>query len=166
MGAESTAQLKGLLPIGQQVRIREVEKDKYGRMVGEVFVGNRSINLTLVQAGVAVVYRQYLKGCAGNENQYLTAEQQAQAQRIGFWNQPNPVMPWDFRRGNGARKPPASTPKPKPVGQQFPACVNSDCNCSDFQSRAQVDAVFRAYPGDPFKLDGDSDGVPCESIRS
>ena len=27
-GAESTAKLKGLLPIGQQVRIREVEKDK------------------------------------------------------------------------------------------------------------------------------------------
>ena len=165
-GAESTAKLKGLLPIGQQVRIREVEKDKYGRTVGEVFVGNRSINLTLVQTGAAVVYRQYLKGCAGNENQYLSAEQQARSQRIGFWNQANPVMPWDFRRGNGARKPPASTPKPKPVGQQFPSCVNSDCNCSDFQSRAQVDAVFRAYPGDPFKLDGDSDGVPCESIRS
>ena len=70
-GAESTAKLKGLLPIGQQVRIREVEKDKYGRTVGEVFVGNRSINLTLVQTGVAVVYRQYLKGCVGNENQYL-----------------------------------------------------------------------------------------------
>ena len=163
---ESTAKLKGLLPIGQQVRIREVEKDKYNRTVGEVFVGNHSINLTLVQAGAAVVYRQYLKGCAGSENQYLSAEQQARSQRIGFWNQPNPVMPWDFRRGNGARKPPASTPKPKPVGQQFPSCVNSDCNCSDFQSRAQVDAVFRAYPGDSFKLDGDSDGVPCESIRS
>ena len=165
-GAESTAKLKGLLPIGQQVRVREVEKDKYGRTVGEVFVGNRSINLTLVQTGAAVVYRQYLKGCAGNENQYLSAEQQARSQRIGFWNQANPVMPWDFRRGKGARKPPASTPTPTPVGQQFPACVNSDCNCSDFQSRAQVDAVFRAYPGDPFKLDGDSDGVPCESIRS
>jgi micrococcal nuclease len=165
-GAEATAKLKGLLPIGQQVRIREVEKDKYGRTVGEVFVGNRSINLTLAQAGAAVVYRQYLKGCAGNEKQYLTAEQQARSQRIGFWNQPNPVMPWAFRRGSGARKPPASTSKPKPVGQQFPACVNSDCNCSDFESRAQVDAVFRAYPGDPFRLDGDSDGVPCESIRS
>ena len=115
---ESTAKLKGLLPIGQQVRIREVEKDKYNRTVGEVFVGNHSINLTLVQAGAAVVYRQYLKGCAGSENQYLSAEQQARSQRIGFWNQANPVMPWDFRRGAGARKPPASTPKPKPVGQQ------------------------------------------------
>jgi len=132
--------------------------------VGEVFVGDRSINLTLVQAGAAVVYRQYLKGCAGNENQSLTAEQQARSQRIGFWNQPNPVIPWDFRRGTEARKLPASTQKP--VGQKFPACVNLDCNCSDFESRAQVDAVFRAYPGDPFKLDGDSDGVPCESIRS
>ena len=84
-GTESTAKLKGLLPIGQQVRVREVEKDKYGRTVGEVFVGNRSINLTLVQMGAAVVYRQYLKGCAGNENQYLTAEQQARAQSDGLF---------------------------------------------------------------------------------
>ena len=165
-GAESTATLKGLLPIGQQVRIREVEKDKYNRTVGEVFVGDHSINLALVQAGAAVVYRQYIKGCASNENRYLSVERLARSQRIGFWNQTKPVMPWDFRRGTAARKPPASTikPKPKPVGQQLPACINSDCNCSDFESRAQVDAVFRAYPGDPFRLDGDSDGVPCESI--
>ena len=61
-GAESTAKLKGLLPIGQQVRIREVEKDKYGRTVGEVFVGNRSINLTLVQTGAAVAYRSISRG--------------------------------------------------------------------------------------------------------
>jgi micrococcal nuclease len=162
-GAESTAKLKGLLPIGQSVRIREVEKDQYNRTVGEVFVGNRSINLTLVQSGTAVVYRQYLKGCAGNENQYLTAERLARSQRIGFWNQANPVMPWDFRRGKGVQTP-SSTPKPQPAAVQFPACVNSDCNCSDFESREQVDAVFRAYPGDPFHLDGDSDGVPCESL--
>ncbi|MBW4420951.1 MAG: excalibur calcium-binding domain-containing protein, partial [Myxacorys californica WJT36-NPBG1] len=48
----------------------------------------------------------------------------------------------------------------------FPPCVNSDCNCSDFDSRAQVDAVFAAFPGDPFKLDGDGDRIPCESIRN
>jgi micrococcal nuclease len=163
-GAEATAKLKGLLPIGQQVRIREVEKDQHNRTVGEVFVGKRSINLALVQAGAAVVYRQYLQGCAGSENQYLTAERLARAQSIGFWNQSNPVMPWDFRRGKGVQPPSSSTPKPQPAAVQFPACVNSDCNCSDFESREQVDAVFRAYPGDPFHLDGDSDGVPCENL--
>jgi micrococcal nuclease len=85
-GAEATAKLKGLLPIGQQVRIREVEKDQYNRTVGEVFVGKRSINLALVQAGAAVVYRQYLKGCVVSKNQYLTAERLARAQRLGFWD--------------------------------------------------------------------------------
>lgn len=85
-GAESTAKLKGLLPVGQQVRIREIEKDKYNRTVGEVFVGSRSINLALVQSGAAVVYRDYLKGCAGSETQYLTAERLARSQGIGFWD--------------------------------------------------------------------------------
>jgi micrococcal nuclease len=118
----------------------------------------------LVQAGAAVVYRQYLKGCAVSKNQYLTAERLVRAQRLGFWNQSNPVMLWDFRRGKGVQTPSSSTPKLHPAAVQFSACVNSDCNCSDFESREQVDGVFRAYPGDPFCLDGDSDGVPCESL--
>lgn len=162
-GAESAAQLRRLLPIGQQVRIRAVGKDR-DRTVGEVFVGNRSINLALIEAGAAVVYREYLKNCATNQQQYLMAEQFARLQKLGFWNQESPTMPWDFRRRNSGGR--STIERSQPVQSQFPACVNSDCNCSDFESRAQVDAVFKAFPGDPFGLDRDGDGVPCESIRN
>jgi micrococcal nuclease len=53
----------------------------------------------MVKDGQAVVYRQYLSGCADTQDQYLFSEAQAKAQKLGFWNQENPTMPWDYRRG-------------------------------------------------------------------
>ena len=36
-------------------------------------------------------------------------------------------------------------------------------NCGDFTSQAQAQAVLRADPRDPNRLDTDKDGVACES---
>ena len=36
-------------------------------------------------------------------------------------------------------------------------------NCSDFQSQADAQAVLRADPTDPNRLDTDRDGIACES---
>src|SRR5258706_11133934 len=36
-------------------------------------------------------------------------------------------------------------------------------NCGDFASQAQAQAVLRAAPADPNRLDTDSDGIACES---
>lgn len=44
----------------------------------------------------------------------------------------------------------------------MPPCASSDCDCADFSSRAQLNSVFSAFPGDPHGLDSDNDGVPCE----
>ncbi|WP_414546583.1 thermonuclease family protein [Nostoc sp. CCY0012] len=98
-GQQSKARLQELLPVGQSVQVRQIERDRYKRLVAEVFVNNRSVNLTMVQEGQAAVYRQYLKGCNSTQEKYLQAEADAQVQRLGFWNQSQPVMPWDFRRG-------------------------------------------------------------------
>jgi Excalibur calcium-binding domain len=35
-------------------------------------------------------------------------------------------------------------------------------NCPDFASQADAQAVLRADPSDPNKLDGDRDGIACE----
>ncbi len=39
-------------------------------------------------------------------------------------------------------------------------------NCADFASQAQAQAVLRADPTDPNRLDTDRDGVACESNRA
>ena len=46
----------------------------------------------------------------------------------------------------------------------IPACLSSDCDCSDFTTQAQAQKVLDADFGDPHGLDGDKDGVACESL--
>lgn len=166
-GERSTSKLKQLLPPGTTVQIREITRDRYGRTVAELFVGNKSVNLQMVQEGQAVVYRQYLDGCATTKERYLQAEAQAKQKRLSYWNQKSPVMPWDYRRlQRGQPQVSSNTPtKILPLSQQLPSCVNNDCNCSDFKTQAQAQQVFDAFPGDKFRLDGDKDGIACESLR-
>lgn len=165
-GQQSTSRLKQLLPTGIAVQVREITRDRYGRTVAELFVANKSVNLQMVKDGFAVVYRQYLDGCATTKDRYLQAEAQAKHKRLGYWNQKSPVMPWDYRRSHKG-KPQVSSNTPTRISsqpRQLPSCVNSDCNCSDFRTQTQAQRVLKAFPGDKFKLDGDSDGIACESL--
>ena len=43
-----------------------------------------------------------------------------------------------------------------------PAALAIDYDCSDFSSQAQAQGYL--LPGDPYNLDGDNDGVACESL--
>jgi micrococcal nuclease len=118
----------------------------------------------MVKDGQAVVYRQYLDGCAATQDQYLQAETQARQKKLGFWNQQSPTMPWDYRRGKRSHQTPTKVVSPVQT-QSLPSCINSDCNCSNFKTQAQAQQVLVAFPGDKFRLDGDNDGVACESLR-
>lgn len=46
----------------------------------------------------------------------------------------------------------------------LPECVNSDCDCSDFTTQKEAQAVLEAFPGDPYGLDRDRDGIACETL--
>ncbi|EDX82683.1 Staphylococcal nuclease family protein, putative [Synechococcus sp. PCC 7335] len=95
-GESSKEYLQALLPINTPVALRTVATDRYGRTVAEIFSQGRNINLSLVESGHAVAYRQYLSQC--DQDAYLEAEAIARQNRLVFWSVPNPVMPWDFRR--------------------------------------------------------------------
>ena len=97
-GSQATNRLRSLLPRNQSVQLRQVGRDRYGRTLAEVYSGGRSVNLQMVREGYAVAYRQYLSNC--DQGQYLQAEAAAKASRLQFWSQQNPIMPWDYRRGN------------------------------------------------------------------
>lgn len=43
-------------------------------------------------------------------------------------------------------------------------CEGDQYNCSSFNSCEEVTAYFNTCAGDPSKLDGDMDGVACESL--
>ena len=52
----------------------------------------------------------------------------------------------------------------KVEGQEWPECVKENCNCGDFQTQKEAQAVLDGFPGDPHRLDGDKDGVACQSL--
>lgn len=46
----------------------------------------------------------------------------------------------------------------------LPPCVDDRCFCGDFQAQPQAQVVLNALPGDPHNLDGDGNGLACESL--
>ncbi|MEA5567819.1 thermonuclease family protein [Anabaena sp. UHCC 0399] len=59
--------------------------------------GDEKFGIDVKPRGQNVAYRQYFKACASTKDQFLQAEANAKSQKLGFWNQSQPVMPWDFR---------------------------------------------------------------------
>jgi micrococcal nuclease len=58
---------------------------------------------------------------------------------------------------------PQPAPQPQPATQPQPASAappGGDVDCADFGSSAE--AMPYLLPGDPHRLDGDNDGIPCE----
>lgn len=159
-GPEAGARLAQLLPNSTTVTVREVDVDRYGRTVAEVYKNGQSIGLQLVAEGYAVVYDRYLDGCAETRDDYLQAEASAETAQLNFWSQAYPIMPWAFRQGDR----PIETSVPSASTAEFPACFTTDCDCGDFSTQAEAQAVLDAEPGDRHRLDGDNDGVACESL--
>jgi micrococcal nuclease len=99
-GPAATDRLRQLTPRDSTIQFREADTDRYGRTVAEVYANGQNVNLQMVQEGYAVVYTQFLSSCPETGSALQAAEAQARQQRLNFWSQPNPVMPWDFRRNN------------------------------------------------------------------
>jgi endonuclease YncB( thermonuclease family) len=102
-GPQASQRLKQLLPIGQIVSLKIGDTDRYGRKVAEVTRNGLNVNLQMVVEGQAVVYRQYLSTCSPPvQQQLLQAESTAKHRRLGFWQQPNPVLPAIYRHNTRA----------------------------------------------------------------
>ena len=81
---------------GATVEIETVTKDRYGRTVGIVTDNEANINQEMVRSGYAWVYQRYCDKpfC----DFWLALEKEAKAGKIGLWQEPNPVPPWEWRR--------------------------------------------------------------------
>lgn len=79
----------------KRVTVKVLNKDRYGRTVGEVILPDgKTLNRELLKAGLAWWYRKYAP-----KNRLLEIlELTARMTKKGLWAEPNPVAPWDFRR--------------------------------------------------------------------
>ena len=99
-GKWSTKTLKGMIE-GKSISIKPQVKDRYGRTVGEIYVGSTNINLKMVRQGAAFAYRQYLKQC--DRDAYLNAESMAKSEKQGVWGPYQTQLPWEYRRSRRAK---------------------------------------------------------------
>ncbi len=95
-GAKSAAALSDLLEISSPTRCEFVERDRYGRFVGNCFrADGASVQELLVRSGWAMDWPRHSNGA------YASFQAAAKAERIGIWAgefQP----PWEWRTAGSA----------------------------------------------------------------
>lgn len=130
------AEFSKKMVLGKRVRIEtDVQaRDRYGRLLGYVFVGTSMLNEALVQQGHAVLltYPPNVKYV----ERFTRAQQAAREAKRGIWSsdEPLPQSPYQYRHRENAR------PSPATSGDVFvnlnsrrfheASCPNHDCqNC-------------------------------------
>jgi len=86
-------QALGNLVFGQVVTVDDEGKDRYGRTIGRVQLGDLNVNAEMVRTGYAWVYRQYAK-----DQSLYALEDEARMARRGLWASDVRVPPWEWRR--------------------------------------------------------------------
>jgi endonuclease YncB( thermonuclease family) len=167
-GAAAKAALEELVA-GQTLRLRLEGRDVHGRQLGTVFVGERNINRVMVQEGHAWSTRY-----KWDHGPYVADERMAKALGRGFNRAGGAVMPREFRRTHGpcqdaapasAAVPPAA-PAAAPGELLAPvAAATYRCDgrtrCTQMRSCAEATWFLKNCPG--VQMDGDRDGIPCET---
>lgn len=78
----------------------ETERDKYGRPVVWVYTPEgKDVSAEMIKAGMAWHYKDY-----SDDENYASLEIEARRNRLGLWNDPNPVMPSDLRKNQRRKK--------------------------------------------------------------
>jgi len=96
-GARSKQNLSALV-FDKQVAVEWNKQDRYGRTVGIVMVNGIDANLAQIKAGMAWWYRKYaMEQSPEDRGRYEFEEREARARRVGLWQDPDPIAPWDWR---------------------------------------------------------------------
>lgn len=182
-GQEASARVEELLrPVRERLLLEKdvSETDRYGRLLRYVWYeggsGRTMLNLELVQQGYARVAT--FPPDVRYEVTFLQAEREARAQQLGLWGDcayfgapltPTPVPttepPPTVDHTATTQVPNAASPTASTSLRYDPN--GPDRDCGDFSTHAEAQAFFEAAGGpgsDPHKLDGDHDGVACETL--
>ncbi len=138
---EARAKLTSLV-LNKEVRLERdtSDRDRYGRLLRYLWIGDTFINLEMVRSGWARAYRY--PPDTRYADQLSKAEEQARARELGLWGK-------------------------EMVGQTIGECSSDTYNCIDFKTRADAQAIYDACGGrtsDIHKLDRDGDGIACEGL--
>lgn len=89
--AKSKEYLSSLI-FGKTITVKTRRTDRYGRILGQIFVDDKDINYEMVKSGMAWHYRFF------NRDRWLAdAQVDAEFTKIGLWSMDNPIPPWEYR---------------------------------------------------------------------
>lgn len=88
-------QALSVMVIQKAVLVNPVTKDRYGRTVAHLSIGQLQVNREMVSTGNAWVYRKYMKDAT-----LLDLESDAKAKKVGLWGLPESerIPPWEWRK--------------------------------------------------------------------
>jgi endonuclease YncB( thermonuclease family) len=87
------------LVFGKDVKLLPHTIDRYGRLVAQVLVGNQDAGLELLKQGLCWIYEKYIpQATIDIEASYRAAQATAQSDKLGLWQDPAPVPPWEWRK--------------------------------------------------------------------
>ncbi|WP_337287213.1 thermonuclease family protein [Candidatus Methylomirabilis sp.] len=158
-GQRSKQSLSDMI-FGKSVRVEQRDVDRYGRVVGRVFIGGTDVNAEQVRQGMAWVYRQYLR-----DTTLLTVEKEAREARRGLWSDPHPVPPWEYRHGDRGKS--VGVDAPLRLGREARDGESArQCGAKQYCSQMTSCEEARYYLTQCgiSSLDRDGDGVPCEAL--
>lgn len=148
-----------------ELEIEGENKDQYKRYLRYIFLNGKNINLQLVEEGLAVArfYPQNIK----YKTEILAAEKQAREDKIGCkWKEKSEEDEKKQEQEEQEQKKSESEPKPEEQNLDY-ECSQNVYNCEHFITHIQAQKVYEFCGGldnDIHRLDGDEDGLACESL--
>ncbi|MEA2574457.1 MAG: micrococcal nuclease [Chloroflexia bacterium] len=180
-GKEATEKVEQLLaPVGERLLMEKdvSETDRYGRLLRYVWYETSSgpvmLNLELVKQGYARIAT--FPPDVKYEATFVQAEMVAREQKLGLWGDcsrptepPAATATLAAQPASTVAEPPAASDTTVPGGSTTLRYDPNgpDRDCGDFATQAEAQVFFEAAGGpgsDPHRLDGDHDGVACESL--
>lgn len=76
------------------VNVTGEDEDRYGRLLGTVWLGTKDVNAEQIRKGLAWAYRYHGKPVRVD---YATLEDEARRQASGLWSVPGQTEPWRWR---------------------------------------------------------------------
>jgi endonuclease YncB( thermonuclease family) len=138
----------------KQVHVNSQAIDSYGRMIAELSMDGHSVNEEQVQNGMAWEYSHF-----HSNKHYLSLNKDAQQAHRGLWAKSSqPVSPEQWRKTHLS--------KTHVMKADSSARVNAACGkkhlCSQMKTCEEAKIYFQQCGVQT--LDGNGDGVPCESL--
>jgi micrococcal nuclease len=79
---------------GKLVDVIQRDKDRFGRIIGDVMIEGRRLSVDIVAAGLAWHYVQF----APNDQELASAENFSRQSKNGLWSDIRHVPPWEWRK--------------------------------------------------------------------